>query len=99
MLPETAFKLAGLCVIDTITICIEEHWFLVEEQLCEIDKLMKVVLSRLFADTASAVVLAASATEEDSSPLVWATVYVIENATASTCAVEEAIPMAANGKL
>lgn len=99
MLQETVSRLAGLRVADSITICNEDHRFLVAEQLRGIDALGKIVLEPVGRNTAPAIALAALAAEKDSLLLVLAADHVIENTAAFTRAVEDAIPLAAAGKL
>ena len=100
MLQETVNRLDRLNIRSSITICNEEHRFLVAEQLREIDGLGSVILEPIGKNTAPAIALAAfHSIEEDPMLLVLAADHVIEDESAFVKAVTEAIPLAESGKL
>ena len=88
-------------VESSITICNEEHRFFVAEQLREIDKLGSIILEPVGRNTAPAIALAALSSKDDEDPmlLVLAADHVIQDETAFTKAVSDAIPLAESGKL
>jgi mannose-1-phosphate guanylyltransferase len=99
MLQETVQRIGGLSTSDSVTICNEEHRFLVAEQLREIESLGKIILEPAGRDTAPAIALAALSVENDPLLLVLAADHIIENTGAFTNAVQQAIPLAEAGKL
>jgi mannose-1-phosphate guanylyltransferase len=101
MLQATFKRLDGLDIQSSVTICNEEHRFFVAEQLREIDRLGSIILEPVGRNTAPAIALAAlsSLEGEDSLLLVLAADHVIQNETAFTKTVMNAIPLAEAGKL
>jgi mannose-1-phosphate guanylyltransferase len=101
MLQDTFKRLDGLDIQSSVTICNEEHRFLVAEQLREIDKLGSIILEPEGRNTAPAIALAAlsSIEVEDSLLLVLAADHVIQDEEAFTKTVMNAIPLAEAGKL
>ena len=101
MLQSTVKRLEGLNVESSITICNEEHRFFVAEQLRELDKLGSIILEPVGRNTAPAIALAALSSKDDEDPmlLVLAADHVIQDETAFTKAVSDAIPLAESGKL
>lgn len=103
MLQETVTRLNGLGACEPLVICNEEHRFLVAEQLRQINRLSKnIILEPVGRNTAPAITLAAlSAIDEGNDPLllVLAADHVIENPEAFHQAVQNAIPLAGEGKL
>ena len=99
MLQATMKRLGGLNIESSVTICNEEHRFFVAEQLREINKLGSIILEPIGRNTAPAIALAAFAAEGDPLLLVLAADHVIQDESAFTQAVTEAIPLAEAGKL
>ncbi len=104
MLQETLIRLSGLDIAEPVTICNEEHRFIVAEQLRTLGKLGTIVLEPEGRNTAPAIALAADiATHRngDNDPLllVLAADHVIQNPQAFVDVVEQAIPLAEQGKL
>ena len=99
MLQATMRRLEGLNIDSSVTICNEEHRFFVAEQLREINKLGSIILEPIGRNTAPAIALAAFAAEGDPILLVLAADHVIQNESAFTQAVIEALPLAEAGKL
>ena len=99
MLQATMKRLEGLNIDSSVTICNEEHRFFVAEQLREINKLGSIILEPIGRNTAPAIALAAFAAEGDPILLVLAADHVIQNESAFTQAVIEALPLAEAGKL
>ena len=100
MLQQTAERLAGLPISESITICNEEHRFFVAEQLREIDALGKIILEPLGRNTSPAIALAALLEKEDDPLLlVLAADHVIAEQDAFTEGVMKAAPLAEAGKL
>jgi mannose-1-phosphate guanylyltransferase len=101
MLQETVLRLNGLETAPPVTICNEEHRFIVAEQLRDIDQLGPVILEPEGRNTAPAVALAAHIILEgnDSLLLVLAADHVIHDENAFVDAIKEAIPQANQGKL
>ncbi|MGB1373694.1 MAG: mannose-1-phosphate guanylyltransferase/mannose-6-phosphate isomerase [Aequoribacter sp.] len=100
MLQQTAERLSGLPISESITICNEEHRFFVAEQLREIDALGKIILEPVGRNTAPAIALAALLEKEDDPLLlVLAADHVIADQDAFTGAVLKAVPLAEAGKL
>ena len=99
MLQATMKRLEGLNIDSSVTICNEEHRFFVAEQLREMNKLGSIILEPIGRNTAPAIALAAFAAEGDPILLVLAADHVIQNESAFTQAVTEALPLAEAGKL
>ena len=66
LLQATFKRLESLNIKSSVTICNEEHRFLVAEQLREIDKLGSIILEPVGRNTAPAIALAALSVEDDS---------------------------------
>ena len=100
LLQQTAQRVSELPVSKSITICNEEHRFLVAEQLREIDALGKVLLEPVGRNTAPAIALAALA-EKDDDPLllVLAADHLVADQNAFNEAVLSAVPLAEAGRL
>lgn len=101
MLQETLLRLNGLETAFPITICNEDHRFIVAEQLRAIDQLGPVILEPEGRNTAPAVALAAHVITEENDPLllILPADHVINDAKAFVGAIEKAIPLANQGKL
>jgi len=101
MLQATFKRLDGLDIDCSVTLCNEEHRFFVAEQLREIDRLGSVILEPAGRNTAPAIALAALSSQEGEDPLllVLAADHVIQDETAFTKTVMDAIPLAQSGKL
>lgn len=99
MLQSTMKRLDNLEISSTVTICNEEHRFFVAEQLREVDKLGAIILEPIGRNTAPAIALAALTTDDDPLLLVLAADHVIKDQAAFTNAVNNAVPLAASGKL
>lgn len=101
MLQETVLRLKDLETAPPVTICNEEHRFIVAEQLRAIDQLGSVILEPEGRNTAPAVALAAHVISNDNDPLllILAADHVIQNENAFVDAIEKAIPLAKEGKL
>lgn len=99
MLQSTMKRLEDLDVSSSVTICNEEHRFFVAEQLREIDKLDSIILEPIGRNTAPAIALAALMADDDPLLLVLAADHVIQDQTAFTNAVNDAVPLADSGKL
>ena len=100
MLQQTVERLKGLPIESSVTICNEEHRFLVAEQLRAIDKLGSIILEPVGRNTAPAIALAAL-TEQEDDPLllVLAADHVITDFESFTESVKRAVPLAEQGKL
>ena len=99
MLQSTMKRLDNLGISSTVTICNEEHRFFVAEQLREVDRLGSIILEPIGRNTAPAIALAALTTDDDPLLLVLAADHVIKDQTAFTNAVNNALSLAASGKL
>ena len=100
MLQETVLRLAGLSAEPPLTICNEDHRFFVADGLQEIDQLGSIILEPGSRNTAPAVALAALIHQKDDPLLlVMPADHVIKDQEAFTSAVENAIPLAEQGKL
>ena len=99
MLQSTIMRLEVLDVSSSVTICNEEHRFLVAEQLREIDHLGSIILEPVGKNTAPAIALAAITADDDPLLLVLAADHVIRDEVAFTNAVNNAVPLAESGKL
>ena len=100
MLQQTVERLSDLPTSELITICNEQHRFLVAEQLREINAPGKIILEPVGRNTAPAIALAALL-EKDNDPLllVLAADHVVADQNAFTEAVLKAVPLAEAGKL
>ncbi len=103
MLQATVNRLSKLDICAPLTICNEEHRFIVAEQLRAIDKLGSIVLEPEGRNTAPAIALAAGIVLEncgDDDPLllVLAADHVIQDEAAFLMAVKKAIPLAQKDK-
>lgn len=100
MLQETLLRLDTLETAQPITLCNEDHRFLVAEQLRGIDQVGSIVLEPAGRNTAPAVALAANlALKEDPLLLVLAADHVIADPDGFAEAIKQAIPLAEAGKL
>jgi mannose-1-phosphate guanylyltransferase len=99
MLQSTIKRLAGLEIQSSVTICNEEHRFLVAEQLREINKLGSIILEPEGKNTAPAIALAALLSKDDPLLLVLPADHLIQDELAFTEAITDAIPLAESGKL
>ena len=101
MLQETASRLERLDAELPITICNEEHRFLVAEQLRNDGMLGKIVLEPVGRNTAPAVAVAAHVASEEIDPilLVLAADHVISDSREFSTVVQKALPLAESGML
>ncbi len=104
MLQATINRLNQLEVAAPVTICNEDHRFIVAEQLRSINQMGLIILEPEGRNTAPAIALAANMvqqqnTAEGSLLLVLAADHVIQDEAAFTAAVQRAIPLAQQGKL
>ena len=102
MIQETLLRLAGLETAQPLTICNEEHRFIVAEQLREINQLGTIILEPVGRNTAPAIALAAlSELNKGNDPvlLVLAADHVIENTDEFQRVVKNAAVLADTGKL
>lgn len=99
MLQETMKRLSFLNVDASVTICNEDHRFFVAEQLREINCLGSIILEPVGRNTAPAIALAALTAKDDPLLLVLSADHVIRNVDVFKKAVDEAIPLAQNGRL
>lgn len=101
MLQATVKRLDALNLDSSVTICNEEHRFLVAEQLREINNLGSIILEPIGRNTAPAIALAALSLKAGEDPLllVLAADHVISDEAKFTKAVMDAIPLAESGKL
>lgn len=99
MLQETVKRLAGLEVNTLVTICNEDHRFLVAQQLREIDSLGEIILEPFGRNTAPAVALAAMNATDDSLMLALPADHVIEDEKRFRDSVLTALPLAVSGKI
>ena len=101
-LQETVLRLSGLDAAPPLTICNEEHRFIVAEQLREINALDTIVLEPVGRNTAPAIALAAlTELNKGNDPvlLVLAADHVIENVAEFQRVVQSAETLASVGKL
>ena len=70
MLQETVLRLDGLETASPVTICNEEHRFIVAEQLRAIDQLGPIILEPEGRNTAPAAALAAHVIADENDPLL-----------------------------
>lgn len=99
MLQSTMMRLDGLNITSSVTICNEDHRFLVAEQLREIDKSSSIILEPFAKNTAPAIALAALSSENDPLLLVLAADHVIRDHSAFNDAIGHAEILAESGKL
>ncbi|WP_163131629.1 mannose-1-phosphate guanylyltransferase/mannose-6-phosphate isomerase [Agarivorans sp. Alg241-V36] len=101
MLQETISRLEGVATNAPMVICNEEHRFVVAEQLRAIDKSASIILEPVGRNTAPAVAIAAEAAKGDDDPLLFvlAADHVIQDASVFREALNNAIPLAQEGKL
>lgn len=103
MLQATVSRLDGITVADPVLICNEEHRFLAAEQMRAIGREQaKIILEPVGRNTAPAIALAAMVLQEagdDPLMLVLAADHLIEDVAAFHQSIEQAIPLAEEGKL
>lgn len=102
MLQATLKRLEGLELFEPITICNEEHRFIVAEQLRTLGELGKIILEPMGRNTAPAVALSALVAEslgDDPLLLVLAADHVIEDESAFQEAISKGLEFAHQGKL
>jgi mannose-1-phosphate guanylyltransferase len=102
LLQQTALRLDGMGISNTLTLCNEEHRFLVAEQLRAIDRLGPIILEPEGRNTAPAIALAAlTAMAEGGDPilLVLPSDHQILDANRFEAATRDAIALAAQGQL
>ena len=102
MLQQTLERLSGLKMGKPLTLCNEDHRFVVAEQLRDINALGPIILEPVGRNTAPAIALAALVDQQqgqDSMLLVLAADHVIENKAAFHDSVKKAIPLAKKGHL
>ena len=104
MLQETLLRLEGLSALSPITICNEEHRFIVAEQLRSIDRSGSIILEPSGRNTAPAIALAAQVTSmlmnlEDPVLLVLPADHIIKNHAELTTTIAKALPLAEQGSL
>lgn len=100
LLQQTVDRLKGLPIESFMTICNEEHRFIVAEQLHAMDNLGSIILEPIGRNTAPAIALAALTAEDDNSLLlVLAADHVITDTDAFIEAIKKAMPLAEQGKL
>ncbi len=108
MLQATIKRLNQLDTAAPITICNEDHRFVVAEQLRSINKMGPIILEPQGRNTAPAIALAANLvsskikqqnTSDDPLLLILAADHVIQDENAFIAAVQKAIPLAQQGKL
>lgn len=99
LLQQTVERLSDLPTFESVTICNEEHRFLVAEQLREIESLGKIILEPVGKNTAPAIALGALfEKEKDPLLLVMAADHVITDKASFTEAIMKAVPLAEEGK-
>ncbi|WP_290921297.1 mannose-1-phosphate guanylyltransferase/mannose-6-phosphate isomerase [Halodesulfovibrio sp.] len=101
MLQETISRLDRLDAELPITICNEEHRFIVAEQLRSESILGKIVLEPVGRNTAPAIAVAAHLASSKNDPilLVLAADHVISDPCEFSTVVKQALPLAESGKL
>lgn len=104
MLQATIKRLHGLPITAPLTICNEDHRFIVAEQLRASNALGPIILEPVGRNTAPAIALAAHVAQgqsEDGDPLllVLAADHVINDSAAFQAAIRAALPLAEQGKL
>lgn len=102
MLQATLGRLDGITEAQPILICNEEHRFLAAEQVRQSGKRPSILLEPEGRNTAPAIALAALHAlerEEDPVLLILAADHLIQNVDAFHQAIEDALPLAQEGKL
>jgi len=99
MLQSTMLRLKNLDISSSVTICNEEHRFLVAEQLREINNDGSIILEPVGRNTAPTIALAAISAEDDPLLLVLPADHLVRDEGAFTKVVNQAIPLAESGKL
>lgn len=101
MLQETARRLEGVDASLPLTICNEEHRFIVAEQLRSEAMLGKIILEPEGRNTAPAIAVAANLVSQNDDPLllVLPADHVIKDTNEFAQTVQRAIPLAKEGKL
>jgi mannose-1-phosphate guanylyltransferase len=102
MIQETLLRLSGLDTAQPLTICNEEHRFIVAEQLREINELGTIILEPVGRNTAPAIALSAlTELNKGNDPvlLVLAADHVIENTDEFQRVVKNSAELAEAGKL
>ena len=102
LIQQTVLRLKGLNVSSPITICNEEHRFIVAEQMREINQLGSIILEPVGRNTAPAIALAALSelnAGRDPILLVLAADHAIGNTKAFQQVVTNAEPLAEAGHL
>lgn len=103
MLQATVARLNGLELGSPVTVCNEEHRFIVAEQLRSLDgdKIGSIILEPVGRNTAPAVALVANVVNKDEDPLilVLAADHIIEDEAGFVAAINSAVPLAESGKL
>mgnify|MGYP001296691903 CR=1 FL=1 len=99
MLQSTVMRLKNLDISSSVTICNEEHRFLVAEQLREINNDGSIILEPVGRNTAPTIALAAISAEDDPLLLVLPADHLVRDEGAFTKVVNQAIPLAESGKL
>lgn len=99
MLQETICRLGESYVGEAITVCNEEHRFIVAAQLKELGCVGKIVLEPEGKNTAPAIAMAAFSANPSDVLLISPADHVIRDAGSFTEAVQGAIPLALDGKL
>jgi len=103
MLQETVQRLEGLADHQTTIITNEEHRFLVAEHLRQLDTKAEILLEPIGRNTAPAIALAAFRAQQKGEGsqllLVLAADHVIENTQEFQRVVQQALPIARDGKL
>ncbi len=100
MLQQTLIRINGLECMRPLTICSEEHRFIVAEQLNQINQLGTIILEPAGRNTAPAIALAAHSVENDDPLLlVLPADHLIQEPEKFIDAVKKAVPLANNGKM
>ena len=99
MLQSTFERLDGLNVESKITVCAEEHRFLVAEQLREIGEKSSIILEPCPKNTAPAIALAAFSVPKDQIMLVMPADHVINDISMFHQALQSGINLAEENKL
>ncbi len=99
MLQATLNRLKQLDTAEPVTICNEEHRFIVAEQLRSLNQLGSIILEPQGRNTAPAIALAADIAKQRSKGndpllLILAADHVIQDEAAFSVAVQKAIPLA-----
>lgn len=102
MIQETLLRLKGLDIDTPITICNEEHRFIVAEQLREIEQMGSIILEPFGRNTAPAIALAAfNEVNAGNDPimLILAADHVIADAQTFQQTIMNSVPLANDGQL